>query len=1546
MNPLLRRLVRAISGAFTPPVESSAAAGGQAEAFDLRAALARSMAAGLPIAADLLLGMGDAASDQNALAELTGPDLPSTDAEPGVLGFLRLSPGPGLGTPDWAHGMATVAAVPLGQPPGPAAWVAGILPSTPIEVTRGAGGPVIAYLIAGSATPTSVGGVTTVRFTSGSAWLVGPLLDSLIPVDGLVGVAFTSATLEFPGPLPSQATAIAIPGGETALFTVSPEPGTAPGGGNLDNDGAPATASLPASVAFDFAPTVTRLAQLDDAALTVYGASFTLGGGPAGSSFDSQAGEWVTDFASVQGPTLSFDGPRSSAFVTSGSARASAGSYRLPVAQTVPGRLAAAEGGGSLGLSFSNGVSARWGDIPGPVPLTGLLLDVRTGQLRISAATAARPFADGYALWDAGTRATSLILHGPRGTLVTSEQSAQVDVVRVSGATVEAHLDQPCLADGATPDFGLLTATYLSGLMAAGGVLFIHATSPSPSPAVTAPVETYVIENALLRTAGIAALGVHGELSGGRLASGVLAFTTALELVTPTLPDPYAAALTAATQPGATLLAEVAWATSAAPVLSFEIQWLAPVAGPGAVAPADAAADRGEVSARGQDLLLDVSSSADQFGVAFPAEALNTAQVSGQTLQVSGEQSQLYALPQVSWEAVITDDPRGIYAAAGAFAADDGPAATVNVPTQALRPMTPLGFITQFLADYYRHADVDAHFTLPFGLEALVSTGPGTRPSIALRPDLGLVMPVFADQRGGLQLWLQANTNSKQPLPVMPGVSFTTTDPADADYPTAMLNKSTAAADNTAGFWDQEFLTGLQGLGPFVPLERIDLSGYGASTFSDFNDQKIAVGVTEARFDVIVGRTSYTLVQVHSFVLHYMIPVVNTTIFERDGAGWIERHVTGWRAKAPGLFQYEPGTTVETGGVIGLYNVRNIQALDQPLVQAGGKSYAPVLFDADVQLVTDPAQHGLLIRGGAIGAAGTAGADMVAGTQFAGWVDMTGSVSAPTLADGVALMDAVGTAGGSLTAGVEVAATKIALTLSGMDIAATPGPGARTLGVALRGLPHLPRDGSWSVAKRASSQTAPSPVDPLTPVPLVRNHANTQTWYLADPGDVLSLSAPAISYGILQSTGTQKVFFEQPTITDGTGQAPLNFQQPPGLAHVGALLGVSDILPDVSSLLSFAGFTGFSAAGDGFAVGDGSGPSQPLTQSATLADKTLIPLGPISVVMATNQNPNLLSGQSPPPQPPLQSVITVTIDPGAVSPAPRWSVTITNVAFKLLVDGMSSSDDPLVAIVGDISAAEGRPPTLANVQFGYGSSLSIVQQVLSGIEALAQALPGGGDSGLNVSFSGTQLSIRDAVSLPQLPLGLGYIEGISLDLGFNLDVLAQTMSFQVGVGTDQDPFSWLASPLAGNGLLQLGASKQLGVRMQGGIGVGLGIDVAIASGSASVCLAVQLDTTKTPFGVMVLLTGNASVDVMDGLASASLTLTAGLGVQVSPGPSSDLTQIPPDLTDYIRQTSITLSAEVAVAIHLTVGWLVHVDWSGDWGFSETVSGSALTSVLP
>jgi len=43
---------------------------------------------------------------------------------------------------------------------------------------------------------------------------------------------------------------------------------------------------------------------------------------------------------------------------------------------------------------------------------------------------------------------------------------------------------------------------------------------------------------------------------------------------------------------------------------------------------------------------------------------------------------------------------------------------------------------------------------------------------------------------------------------------------------------------------------------------------------------------------------------------------------------------------------------------------------------------------------------------------------------------------------------------------------------------------------------------------------------------------------------------------------------------------------------------------------------------------------------------------------------------------------------------------------------------------------------------------------------------------------------------------------------------------------------------------------------------------------------------------------------------------------------------------------VTLEAQVAVGIHLSVCWVVHVDWTGFWPFKETVTGAALTGLLP
>ena len=116
-------------------------------------------------------------------------------------------------------------------------------------------------------------------------------------------------------------------------------------------------------------------------------------------------------------------------------------------------------------------------------------------------------------------------------------------------------------------------------------------------------------------------------------------------------------------------------------------------------------------------------------------------------------------------------------------------------------------------------------------------------------------------------------------------------------------------------------------------------------------------------------------------------------------------------------------------------------------------------------------------------------------------------------------------------------------------------------------------------------------------------------------------------------------------------------------------------------------------------------------------------------------------------------------------------------------------------------------------------------------------------------------------------------------MGFDVALSPLDVSFVAGLGSQQSPFRWIVSPLAGTGVVQVEIdSNELDVLVQGGLGLGLAIDLGIASGSASIALAVELNTGPDPFEIRGILSGRASVDVLQGLASATITLAAGLGI--------------------------------------------------------------------
>jgi hypothetical protein len=225
------------------------------------------------------------------------------------------------------------------------------------------------------------------------------------------------------------------------------------------------------------------------------------------------------------------------------------------------------------------------------------------------------------------------------------------------------------------------------------------------------------------------------------------------------------------------------------------------------------------------------------------------------------------------------------------------------------------------------------------------------------------------------------------------------------------------------------------------------------------------------------------------------------------------------------------------------------------------------------------------------------------------------------------------------------------------------------------------------------------------------------------------------------------------------------------------------------------------------------------------------------------------------------------------------------------------------------------------------------------VQQVARFLPGGADAGLKVGFSQGRLTVQNAFALPALPLGAGQITDVAVDMGLDVTLAPFGFRFAAGIGSSAKPFRWVVSPLAGTGCVVVGVGTGgLDVLVQGGLGLGLAIDLGIASGSAAIALAMEISTAEDPFALRGILSGRASVDVLQGLASATITLAAGLGF-VPPPELFKPPFLPPQLLpppDEIPALTLTLLASVSVGIHISVCWVVDVDWDAYWQFRQQI----------
>ncbi|HZT33122.1 MAG TPA: hypothetical protein VFA33_24760 [Bryobacteraceae bacterium] len=978
--------------------------------------------------------------------------------------------------------------------------------------------------------------------------------------------------------------------------------------------------------------------------------------------------------------------------------------------------------------------------------------------------------------------------------------------------------------------------------------------------------------------------------------------------------------------------------------------------------------------------LLDVSTRASLLGVEVIGYNFETAQqvltIDGLSARTSAVLAPVITLPSISWEPM--------YNQAKPVAAsptdkllnppNDGPMCGVGVASVTLVPVSPIQSLGAILAGTQVEGSLyGALLTLPFGLVAGIAQ---TVSSKGGAPAPELTQPSFevpgvsgnVTLTGAYQLTMRPpQTNPNAPL--FSGKTYTRTLDDNPPWPNLSYGEEVMGLDVGTIFF-----TRFNNPGNGVPVKRYDLTGYGASLFTDWTNLNPPdpTDIIQVDFDTTVGRTSHEVIQAQSVIYPWGIKVVRTITIDRLNSGSVERTDSGWIAASDGHFVVASpkndfqAKDVHAGVIDSLLKVKNITEFGVPLTTPGTFDWfppspppgsgitkepatlnitlQPVTFDADIAI--NP-QHTVMLGGSKVQGLDLKEHTAVASTGIVGYIGLTAlyHLSLTDLLNFLATLPP-GTAGGPIPATLDLGGSHNVFRCVGFSAAPAQDTalGKNGLVIAAQGLPKLPQGSAWSVALKQTSDAAPHALPPTQPIPVVQPNDATgnpgKEAHFADPSDIFRLAqsppaAPQYLYGFLQDVTTQKSFLAQPYVTHAS--QVLSLRQTPSLADPGVLLGAVTSFPALGSALPLTGLDQLASNLGEVSLAidkwfDTFPPPKPFWQSPPAQTKiTHLINTSVATVDLVYRWRLPESGDNPPTWTPpdgwppggdTNAMIHITLGQPT---GPTWSIDIYQVALVLTLPGISST--PALWIEGSFHADSESPANFPDLQVFYDGPLQPITKFFSTLQTLGQALgfsdPGSG-GGLNVHFADGALTIQETFNLGTLPLGPGEIQNISLDMGGSIDLPALNVDYLIGIGSPDNPVHWIVDPMSGTGCLQAGVQDgALAVLVQLGIGLGLAIDLGIASGSASIVIAFQVQITGAEFELLLLLTGQAQVDVLGGLASCSITISVGLGLEFALPPSNP--------------EPVTALGTASVAIHLSICWIISIDWSGSWSFSHQFS---------
>ena len=287
-------------------------------------------------------------------------------------------------------------------------------------------------------------------------------------------------------------------------------------------------------------------------------------------------------------------------------------------------------------------------------------------------------------------------------------------------------------------------------------------------------------------------------------------------------------------------------------------------------------------------------------------------------------------------------------------------------------PIKPDAVLANIVSEFNNplHArTVGARFTLPFGMIAAAALQP--QEFLASRwSGLEVIRAKTPKLTGGYQLSVTAHARLTGPTiasPSLPGATWQTrngVDPLSGAPNGFSVLRGDILNDGAEAFFNNEM--GPSSPNRKVPVTRVDFVGYGASAFSKWLNPNAIATASQVRFDVMVGRTAYEVVQIASILYPWTVHVVRTITIERLRDAMVVRADSGWVATGPGVYRYPdpdplilppppPGwTKIEShpGVVKGAHNVRRIRETGRVIKKTLHEpiELLEVRFDADMQI--------------------------------------------------------------------------------------------------------------------------------------------------------------------------------------------------------------------------------------------------------------------------------------------------------------------------------------------------------------------------------------------------------------------------------------------------------------------------------------------------------------------------------------------------------------------------------------------------------------------